>query len=256
MISRRSVAFAGWAVAAAPVLAGGFVCGPAVLDVTNLAKNETQAVESAKKLTAMLEAIRKQAEQFSIQKAQLQGSTTSATAQGLNAAEIQAVDQLKAAVSQLYGSSSQLSASFQRRMNDARTAGLSWPQYVQREQERINRNADNAVRVAAQERRILERVQRDHQYAQELAARVPSSAGIHEAAQDMNRAMNRLISQHAEFAMVLAPMAQANGVMVDAAVQKQELQQQRLKHTQEMVRTHRAARQSEQRALDSLRSAQ
>lgn len=256
MISRRALAYAGFAMSVAPVLAGGFVCGPAVLDAANVAKNEIQAVESAKKLAAMLDSIKKQAEQLTIQKAQLQGSTTSATAQRLNAAELQAVGQLKAAVSQLYGSSSQLSASLQRRMNDARTAGLSWPQYVQREQERINRNADNAVRGAAEERRILERVQRDHQYAQELAARVPSSAGIHEAAQDMNRAMNRLISQHAEFALVLAPMAQANGVMVDAAIQKQELQQQRLKHTQEMVRAHRAARESEQRANDLLRSAQ
>ena len=134
-----------------------------------------------------------------------------------------------------------------------KATSTSWEAYIDWERDRIARNVSNAVAGAQEEQRILQRVQRDYEFAREVSERIPASAGIHQAAQILNLQVNRMISQQAELARIMAPAAAAAGETTEALQQRAERAKFRAEQFQQLNTMSKARQQAERTSLEVLK---
>lgn len=182
-----------------------------VFDPANYAQNIITAAQSTLNTKALLDQYTTQLYQYKNQIQQLKNIDPTAAAAMLarNGQELQNANSAVSSMSNLYGSIGSVQNSFNNRLATAKAMGMTWDQYTNFEQTRIQRNQDGAAARAQEDIRMLDRVQRDYQFAQEAEAKIPATAGTHEAMQLMNVQMNRVITQNAD--LIKSLNSSANG---------------------------------------------
>lgn len=240
-------------LAGAAARAGSYCDYSNIFDPDNFIKNQIQAEQSVKTVTQLATKYWKQVEQYKSQLQQLKsladgGSTLVRANQDLADAQ-----QLLVALRSLHGSVQQVRGRFQQRLGQMKATSTSWEAYIAWERDRIARNVGNAVAGAQEEQRVLQRVQRDYEFAREVAERIPASAGIHQASQLLNLQVNRMISQQAEIARIMAPAAAAAGETAEAHQQRAERAKFRAEQFQQLNTMTKARQQSERSSLEILK---
>lgn len=233
--------------------AGSYCDYSNILDPDNLIKNTIQATESVTATAQLVDKYKKRLEQFKTQVEQLKSLPDAGSALFRNAQELADVQQLSGALRTLHGSVQQVRTRLDQRLGQMKRASSSWEAYLQWERERIARNVEGAVAGAHEEQRVLQRVQRDYEFAREMSERIPESAGIHQAAQNLNLQVNRLISQQAEMARIMAPVAAAQGDMTEALQQRAERDKFRAEQFQQLNNMTKARQQRERALLQEAR---
>ncbi|MBI2770594.1 MAG: hypothetical protein HYX47_13290 [Burkholderiales bacterium] len=241
------------AVAAGGAQAGSYCDYSNILDPDNLVKNTVQAVESVKAVTQLVDKYKKQVEQYKTQVEQLKSLADSGSALVRTTQDLADAQQLLTALRSLHGSAQQVRGRFDQRLGQMKATSTSWESYIEWERNRIARNVGNAVAGAQEEQRVLARVQRDYEFAREVSQKIPESAGIHQAAQIMNLQVNRMISQQAELARIMAPAAAAAGETTEALQQRAERAKFRAEQFQQLNNMTKARQQSERSSLEGLR---
>ena len=205
----------------------------AVFDAANFMKNTISAAESISQTSNLINQYSTQLQQYRTQMMQLQ-SMNPAAASGLlqkNQSDLQNALNGLSAMKSLYGSVNAVQSSFSSRVETAKKMGLNWDQYVQFEQGRIQRNQDGASARAQEDIRMMERVQRDYEFARETEAKIPETAGTHESMQLMNVQMNRVITQNADLIKALNSSnngsASANAAIDKAAADQADLERKK-----------------------------
>lgn len=182
-----------------------------VFDPSNFARNTVTSIQAVQSTSTLINQYQTQLNQYQNQILQLKNIDPSSVAGMLarNSAELQNANTAAASMNNLYGSLGSVQRSFNNRLDTAKAMGMTWDQYTTFEQSRIQRNQDGAAARAQEDIRMLDRVQRDYQFAQESEAKIPATAGTHEAMQLMNVQMNRVITQNAD--MIKALNSSTNG---------------------------------------------
>lgn len=234
-------------------VAGSFCDYSNIFDPDNYVKNQIQAVESVKTVIQLGEQYAAQLLQYKTQLEQLKRLPDAAAAMARNTQELADAQQLLTALRSLHGTVQQARQRFQQRLAQAKTTGGSWEAYLQWERARIDRNVQAAVAGAQEETRALQRVQRDYEFAREMADRIPQSAGMQQAAQNLNLQMNRLVSQQAELARIMAPIAAGQGALAEATQQRAERDKFRAEQFRQLNDMTKARQQSERSVLEGLR---
>jgi type IV secretion system protein TrbJ len=225
-----------------------------VFDPTNYVQTTITAAQSVLQVTKMIERYALQLQQYMTQLQQLKSLSPSSLL-GLitkNAEDIRIALQVGSSLKALYGSVEQVRSTFSGRLNEAKLLGLSWDKYAAYEQKRIDRNVQGAVDRAREELRVMERVKRDLDYAREMEAKIPASAGIHESMQQVNAQMNRVLAQGADMARMMSGAAQASGLAVEAAQQENERDQLRLEQLRVFGEIQKAKKAGEAKAVVGL----
>jgi conjugal transfer/entry exclusion protein len=173
-----------------------------VIDAANLMQNLMAAQQAAEQvlalyeqtqlLTAQLEATHQQLKSMSPE--QLLGVAADIT----GSAELRQVERTIAAHRDLVGSVQEVRRAFSERLDAARLMRLNWREYVAWEQARIARREEGAVARVNAEVHAMRRIEADFAFAREQAAKIAQTAGTHEAMQQMNVQMNRVVQQNAE----------------------------------------------------------
>lgn len=226
-----------------------------VFDPTNFVQTTITAAESLKATAQRATAYALQLQQYQTQLKQLQNidKNLAGAILGRNNTELQSALQLVATVGQMYGSVDQLRDRFRGRLDEVKVMGMSWDKYILYEQSRIQKNVQGAADRAREEVRIVERVNRDMEYARELEAKIPASAGVHESMQQLNVQMNRMLTQAGDYSRIMSAMANASGRAVEAAQQQNEQDQRDLEQLRQLNAITKARLDSERRAIDQVR---
>jgi type IV secretion system protein TrbJ len=176
-----------------------------VFDPSNFARNTVTAIQAVQTTSTLINQYQTQLNQYQNQIMQLKNIDPAAASAMLakNSIEQQNARNASVSMSNLYGSLGSVQSSFTNRLDTAKAMGMTWEQYTNFEQSRIKRNQDGAAARAQEDIRMLDRVERDYQFAQESEAKIPATAGTHEAMQLMNVQMNRVITQNADLIKAL-----------------------------------------------------
>lgn len=225
-----------------------------VFDPTNFTQTTITAAEAIKATAQRAEAYYTQLQQYETQLRQLQRIPGNIAGEilGRNNVELQSALQLVAAVRQLHGSVEQLRNRFKGRLDEVKLMGMSWDKYILYEQARIQKNVQGAADRAGEEVRIVERINRDLEYAREIEARIPNSAGVHESMQQLNMQMNRMLTQSADYSRMMSALANASGMAVEEAQQKNEQDQRDLEQLRRLNAMTKARIESERRAIQQV----
>ena len=113
------------------------------------------------------------------------------------ASEIESLTGALRAYQSLFGSTSQARAVIVRRLDEAKTAGMSWEKYAARESDWIAMNFQGAADRVERERTAFQQVNADFQFAQDMATKIPETEGTHEATRSVAAIGNRLVAQNA-----------------------------------------------------------
>jgi uncharacterized protein YneF (UPF0154 family) len=125
------------------------------------------------------------------------------------------------AIEKLRGSLSLMNNRYDSRLNQARLQNQTWGQYVTAEDSRIKRNVGEAKLQVIEDQRILSMVNRDYDFANAQAAKIPQTQGMHESLNQLNTQMNRVVVQNAEMIRLMA-RAQGNGSSEDRVQQAEK----------------------------------
>lgn len=226
-----------------------------VFDPTNFTQTTITAAQSLKAAIQRAEAYALQLQQYQTQLKQLKNLDKNVAVGILaqNSPELASALELAATVRQMYGSVEALRNRFKGRLDEIKVMGMSWDKYILYEQERIQKNTQGAADRAKEEVRIVERVNRDMNYARELAAKIPASSGVHESMQHLNVQMNRMLTQAADYSRTMSALANASGMAVEAAQQQNEQDQRDLEQLRHLNGLTKARIESERRAIDAVR---
>lgn len=173
-----------------------------VLDIANLVQNLISAQQAVDQVLALYEQTRLHAAQLQAAYQQLRSMDPQQVA-GL-AADITGSDDLRqieraiAGHRELMGSIEDVRRGFDERLDTARLMRLSWRDYVAWEQARITRREEGALARVNAEVHAMRRIESDYAFAREQAAKITGTAGTHEAVQQLNVHMNRVVQQNAE----------------------------------------------------------
>lgn len=194
------------AVAVALALSLGLGAPPArafpVIDFANLIQNFAAAYQSLQQLTTQYSQLEAQWQQLKTMQQQLKAMDPSQIA-GL-AGDITGVEELHqleralAANRDLLGSIEKVKEGFDQRLDTAKLMKLTWKEYVAWEQKRLARREEGAMARVNAEIHAMKRIESDYEFAREQAAKIAGTSGTHEAMQQMNVQMNRVIQQNAE----------------------------------------------------------
>lgn len=229
--------------------------GSVVFDPTNWAEN---GITSAKSIAA----VAKQAEQYVVQVKQWENEIKQLqnfkpeVVLGLlakNSVEMKNAVELLGAVNKLYGSVSTVQENFSSRLQTAKALGMTWQSYTKYEEGRIVRNQDQAMVKAKEEIRAMERVKQDYEFAREIEAKIPETAGMHESMTLMNTQLNRMITQNA--AVIQALNTAAGGRTAEAIGQQNEADTIKRLAMERRGRVAEAIKEGEDEAVKLLKAA-
>lgn len=88
--------------------------------------------------------------------------------------------------------------SYSRRFEEARRLNLTWEQYAAQEDLQIRSRVASAAARAQEDISRVERVNRDYEFSQEMAQKIPEAEGVQQSMALMNTQMNRVVTQLAE----------------------------------------------------------
>lgn len=180
-----------------------------VFDPANYTQNIITAGQSIKNTKSLIDQYTTQLYQYQNQIQQLKNMDAT-VAKGMlerNAKDLINANAASIGLTGLYGSITNVQNMFSNRLATAKNMGMTWSQYTTFEQARIQRNQDGAAARAQEDIRMVERVQRDYEFAREAESKIPATAGTHESMQLMNVQMNRVITQNAD---LIKAMTSAN----------------------------------------------
>ena len=194
------------AVIAALVLALGLGARPAraitFIDPVNLIQNFISALEAVKQVGLTYQQLQVQWQQAQAMARQLQSMDPAQIAGVLGDItgrdELLQLERALAANRDLIGSLNTIRRGFDERLDTARLMKLTWHEYVAWERNRIARKEEAALARVQAEAHAMKRIEADYEFARDQAAKIPASSGTHEAVQQMNVQMNRVIQQNAE----------------------------------------------------------
>ena len=194
------------AVATALVLSLGLGVAPArafpVIDAANLIQNFMAAYQSLQQVTTLYSQLQTQWQQLRTMQQQLKTMDPSQIAgivgdiTGIE--ELHQIERALAAHRDLLGSIKKVKDGFDERLDTAKLMKLTWKEYVAWEQNRLARREEGAMARVNAEIHAMKRIESDYEFAREQASRIASTSGTHEAVQQMNVQMNRVIQQNAE----------------------------------------------------------
>ncbi len=119
------------------------------------------------------------------------------------------------------------------------------------QKDKIAASFDAEKARATEEARALDQVGKDFTAYQEVAARIPESAGMHEAMQKLNVQANQMIVQSAQMARLLAPTAASAGSVTEIRQQRNERATRQLQQMEQLHELSRSRQAGERRAIDS-----
>lgn len=90
------------------------------------------------------------------------------------------------------------------RVLDMKNSGLSYEEYAAQEKILIDGGDRQRQQLAAHEKSLLENVNNDVQFVQEVQAKIPATVGAHESTQLLNTQMNRMVAQNATMIQLMA----------------------------------------------------
>lgn len=221
-----------------------------VFDSANFVETARTAANAVQQVGYLKQQVETQLEQWKVQLKQLEklDPRTVADLVARNSTELQNATQMYNAVQQLYGSVEQVRGNFNSRLDLAKTMGYSFDQYMAYEQARINKNVESAVKRAQEEKRAVDRAQRDLEFATEAASKIDSTSGVHASMNQVNLQVNRLITQQADLLQMMSGAANASGLAVEEAMQQNERDARRLERRKRLAEVRKEREASEERA--------
>jgi hypothetical protein len=130
-----------------------------------------------------------------------------------------------ASLKQLQSSLGGLNEAYSRRFEEARREGLSWQQYAAKEDLQIRSRVASAAFRAQEDINRMDKVKKDYEFAQDMAAKIPEAEGVQQSMGIMNTQMNRVVTQLAELNKGLSASLQSKSPAdVLAEEQKKQLQ--------------------------------
>lgn len=194
------------AVVAALVLVLGLGTPPArgitFVDPLNLVQNIMSVLKTMEQVDATYQQLRVQWEQARSMAQQLKSMDPSEIAGVLGditgREELLQLERALAANRDLIGSLNTIRRGFDERLDTAKLMKLTWREYVAWERNRIDRKEESALARVQAEAHAMKRIEADYAFAREQAGKIAQSSGTHEAVQQMNVQMNRVIQQNAE----------------------------------------------------------
>ena len=194
------------AVALALGVSFGLVASPArafpVIDVANLAQNLIAAQQIALQVDTTYRQLRTQVEQLQAMREQLKSMDPAQIAGILGDLtgneDLHQIERALAANRDLIGSLHRVKQGFDDRLDTAKLMKLSWREYVTWEQNRIARKEESALARVNAEVQAMQRIESDYAFAREQAGKIATTSGTHEATQQLNVQMNRIVQQNAE----------------------------------------------------------
>jgi P-type conjugative transfer protein TrbJ len=194
------------AVATALVLSLGLGAAPVrafpVIDAANLVQNFMAAYQSLQQVTTLYSQLQTQWQQLRTMQQQLKTMDPSQIAgivgdiTGIE--ELHQIERALAAHRDLLGSIKKVKDGFDERLDTAKLMKLTWKEYVAWEQNRLARREEGAMARVNAEIHAMKRIESDYEFAREQASKIAGTSGTHEAVQQMNVQMNRVIQQNAE----------------------------------------------------------
>ncbi len=194
------------AVATALVLSLGLGAAPVrafpVIDAANLVQNFMAAYQSLQQVTTLYSQLQTQWQQLRTMQQQLKTMDPSHIAcivgdiTGIE--EQHQIERALAAHRDLLGPLKTVKDGFDERLDTAKLMKLTWKEYVAWEQNRLARREEGAMARVNAEIHAMKRIESDYEFAREQASKIAGTSGTHEAVQQMNVQMNRVIQQNAE----------------------------------------------------------
>lgn len=182
----------------APVLAGGggFACGGCATEVTQLLNNGELFAQVQKQIATVSQL----AQTHIVQVSQLQELITA----GRQIGNIRLADVLQiksdlqgyqTALNSFSGDLGSMRGVFDRRITEVRLLNISFPDYYNRESQRIQDGNEIAKLRLQREVQMVEQVKQDIALTQEYGARVQGTVGVHQATGLLNSQMNLMTQQ-------------------------------------------------------------
>lgn len=173
-----------------------------VIDVANLVQNLMAAQQAVKQVTTLMEQAQLAAAQLQAMRQQLRsmdaGQLVGVAADITGSEDLRQIERAMVAHRDLMASIDQVKKGFDERLDSARLMRLSWRDYVTWEQGRIARREEAALARVNAEAHAMRRIESDYAFARDQAAKIGGTSGTHEALQQMNVQMNRVVVQNAE----------------------------------------------------------
>ena len=91
-----------------------------------------------------------------------------------------------------------LQQAYSQRFEEARRMNLSWDQYAAKEDLQIRSRVASAANRAQEDIARIDNVQKDYEFAQDMAAKIPQAEGVQQSMGIMNTQMNRVVTQLAQ----------------------------------------------------------
>ena len=188
-----------------------------VFDPSNFIKNSLTAAQTAQQIEYLVSQYETQLSQYRTELLQIKGLDNELVNQLLdkNLVDSQNINQLSNSLTTLFGSINTITQNFRQRLDTAKLLSLSWPQYISFEQNRIQRNEDNAAQTAKDQLQILDRVQRDYEFALNAESKINLTEGLHQSLQLLNSQLNRIITQNADMIKSINNVNTSQNVVLD-----------------------------------------
>lgn len=151
-----------------------------------------------------------------------------------------------------------LNEAYSRRFEDARREGLSWDQYAAQEDLRIRSRVASASFRAQEDIYRLEKVKKDYEFAQDMAAKIPEAEGVQQSMGLMNTHMNKVVTQLAELNKGVAASLQSRSpaeVLAEEQTKQLQLDNKRVRLSNAKIQRG-AERSALQQWLDEAKRAQ
>ncbi|MBI2770595.1 MAG: hypothetical protein HYX47_13295 [Burkholderiales bacterium] len=251
VMTRRILLALAMLAAVAPAFA--VYCPRILFDPDNFVKNTIMAEQGVEATAARAASMLTRMQQFQTQVAQLRSidSVVPRAAEDRSATQLADMRLLLATLRQMQGSVQQVRSRMGARLDEVKAMGMSWDKYILYEQQRIEKNVKIATARATEEARALDQVGKDFTSYQEVAARIPESAGMHEAMQKLNVQANQMIVQSAQMARLLAPTAASAGSVTEIRQQRNERATRQLQQMEQLHELSRSRQAGERRAIDN-----
>ncbi len=153
-----------------------------------------------------------------------------------------------ASLNKLQQSLGGMNQAYSQRFEEARRMGLTWDQYAAREDLQIQSRVAGAATRAQEDINRMSNVQRDYEFAQDMAAKIPQAEGVQQSMGIMNTQMNRVVTQLAQLNKGLVSSLNSK-TPADVLAEEQKRQSQ-LDATRTRVINNRTRQNADEAALD------
>lgn len=228
------------AAALAAAIISGSASAMTVFDPSNFVKNTITSAKAVAMEVRQASQYALQYQQYLAEARQLQSAATGAFKEQFGeVAEAYGVfRQYQGELERLQGDLAGVKSIWENRQRLMAASGLSWDQWMKRENESLKYRRDSAGLLSMQERQAMDNVARRWAVIQKIQDKIPNSAGVHESTQLLNTQMNTLTAQMQDLIALNAgqgqQLAQQAGEQVikdqraaDAAAELEALRRQR-----------------------------